>query len=115
MSTSCLFCRIANGEIPSTKLYEDEDIVAFLDVNPLAPVHFLVIPRKHIPNLFEVQIEEAALLGKIMFTAQELAIDQGMGKKGGRFVFNCKSDGGQSIDHVHLHVLGGRELSWPLG
>jgi len=115
MSTSCLFCRIANGEIPSTKLYEDEDIVAFLDVNPQAPIHFLVIPRKHIPNLFEVQIEEAALLGKIMFTAQELAIDQGMGKKGGRFVFNCKSDGGQSVDHVHLHVLGGRELSWPPG
>jgi len=115
MSTTCLFCRIAAGEIPAQKLYEDEDIVAFRDIKPEAPVHFLVIPRKHIPNLFELQIEEAALMGKLLFTAQELAISEGMGKKGGRFVFNCKTDGGQTVDHVHLHVLGGRELGWPPG
>lgn len=115
MANNCIFCRIIAGEIPSRKLYEDEDIIAFYDIEPEAPVHFLVAPKKHIPNLFEVQIEEAALLGKIVYTAQELAVSEGLGKKGGRFVFNCKSDGNQSVDHVHLHVLGGRKLGWPPG
>ena len=115
MSDSCLFCKIIRGEIPSTKLYEDDDLIAFLDIQPEAPVHFLVAPKKHIANLFEVQIEDAALLGKLVFTAQELAVTAGMGKKGGRFIFNCKSDGNQSVDHIHMHVLGGRALAWPPG
>ena len=115
MTTHCLFCRIVAGEIPAQALYDDDEILAFRDVNPQAPIHFLVIPKKHIPNLFEVDMEDAGLLGKILFTAQELAITEGMGKRGGRFVFNCKTDGGQSVDHVHLHVLGGRALAWPPG
>jgi len=90
-------------------------MVAFRDIKPQAPVHFLVIPRRHIQNLFELQIEDAALMGKLIFTAQELAITEGMGKKGGRFVINCKEDGDQSVEHVHIHVLGGRKLGWPPG
>jgi len=115
MSASCLFCRIAQGEIPAKVIYEDEDLVAFHDIDPRAPIHFLVIPRRHIADLMSVEIEDSALLGKILFTAQELAIGLGMGKEGGRFVINCKKNGGQSVDHVHLHVLGGRALDWPPG
>ena len=115
MSASCLFCRIAKGELPAKVIYDDEDLIAFHDIVPKAPVHFLVIPKRHIANLYDMQIEDVALLGKLMFTASELAQSQGMGKNGGRFVVNCKSDGGQAVDHFHLHVLGGRELAWPPG
>ncbi|HSQ40886.1 MAG TPA: histidine triad nucleotide-binding protein [Fibrobacteraceae bacterium] len=111
----CLFCRIAAGEIPTKKIFEDDDIVAFYDIAPQAPVHFLVIPRRHISNLFEMEASDSALLGKMIFKAQQIAQNLGMSEKGGRFVLNCKSDGGQSVNHVHLHVLGGRELAWPPG
>jgi histidine triad (HIT) family protein len=113
--SDCLFCKIIAGEIPSKKLYEDDDMYAFLDINPMAPVHFLVIPKKHIVNLMELRAEDAALVGRLLHKAQEIAKQQGCEEKGGRFVINTKSDGGQTVDHLHIHFLGGRALGWPPG
>ncbi len=111
----CLFCKIARGEIPSKKVFEDEEFFAFYDIAPKAPLHFLVIPKKHIANLMELESGDSDLVGRLIFMAQELARELGCGEKGARFVFNCKSDGGQTVDHVHLHVLGGRAMDWPPG
>ena len=113
--SSCLFCKIIAGEIPCKKIYEDDELLAFHDISPQAPVHFLVIPKKHIANLMETQPEDTALLGKMLHKAQELLAGQGCAEKGGRFVMNCKSDGMQTVEHIHLHVLGGRRLRWPPG
>jgi histidine triad (HIT) family protein len=113
--SDCIFCKIAEGDIPSKKAYEDGELLAFHDVNPQAPVHFLVIPKKHIPGIMEMESADTALLGRMLFKAQELAKELGCGETGGRFVINCKSHGGQTVDHLHLHVLGGRALSWPPG
>ncbi|MDR2211256.1 MAG: histidine triad nucleotide-binding protein [Spirochaetaceae bacterium] len=110
--TDCIFCKIIAGEIPAQKMYEDDDLLAFRDVNPQAPVHFLVIPKTHIPTILEA---EAGLLGKLLFKARELAVQEGCGERGGRFVINCREDGGQTVDHLHVHVLGGRSLGWPPG
>ena len=111
----CIFCKIAEGEIPSKKLFEDKELLAFHDVNPQAPVHFLVIPKKHIRNIMELDTDGAGLLGRMLFKAQELAKETGCTDMGARFVINCKSHGGQSVDHLHCHVLGGRFLAWPPG
>jgi histidine triad (HIT) family protein len=113
--SNCIFCKIIDGDIPSKKIYEDDEMLAFHDVNPQAPVHFLVIPKKHIPNVMEMDEQDSALMGKILFKAQKLAAELGCEEKGGRFVINCKSDGGQTVDHIHLHVLGKRPLAWPPG
>jgi histidine triad (HIT) family protein len=113
--SNCVFCRIIKGEIPSRKIFEDEEILAFHDAAPQAPVHFLVIPKKHIPNIMELGDGDAALLGRVLDKARELAAGQGCAEKGARFVINCKSDGGQTVDHLHVHVLGGRPLAWPPG
>lgn len=111
----CIFCRIVKGDIPSKKLYEDDEFLAFQDINPQAPVHFLVIPKKHITSIMEMEAEDTALCGRLLFKAQEIAKDNGCSQKGARFVFNCKSHGGQTVDHLHCHVLGGRYLLWPPG
>ena len=111
----CLFCKIIAGEIPSKKIYEDEDILAFYDINPMAPVHFLVIPKKHIENLMAMEEADSALVGKMFFKAQEIAKQLGNEEKGGRFVINAKKNGGQTVDHLHIHFLGGRSLGWPPG
>ena len=111
----CLFCKIIAGSIPSTKLYEDDEMLAFLDINPASPVHFLVIPKKHITSIFEVGAEDAGLLGRMLLKTQELAKAKGCEEKGGRIVINTKSDGGQTVDHLHIHFLGGRALGWPPG
>jgi histidine triad (HIT) family protein len=113
--TDCIFCRIIRGEIPSNKVFEDEEILAFHDLNPQAPVHFLVIPKKHIRNIMELEATDVALMGKLLFKAQELAKDLGCGEMGGRFVINCKSHGGQTVDHIHCHFLAGRFMAWPPG
>ena len=113
--SSCIFCKIIAGEIPSKKLYEDEEMLAFLDINPKAPVHFLVIPKKHIENLMELEASDAALVGRLFNKAQELAKEQGCDKRGGRFIVNAKADGMQTVDHLHIHFLGGRTLGWPPG
>jgi histidine triad (HIT) family protein len=90
-------------------------MLAFLDINPAAPVHFLVIPKKHIENLLVLDAEDSALIGRMFYKAQELAKQQGCEEKGGRFVINAKRDGMQSVDHLHIHFLGGRSLGWPPG
>ena len=111
----CLFCKIAQQKIPATLVYEDDDIVAFRDINPQAPVHILVIPRQHFATLNELQPEDAGLAGKLVLAAQEVAAEEGIAETGYRTVFNCNRDGGQSVYHVHLHLLGGRALGWPPG
>ncbi|MDR3342418.1 MAG: histidine triad nucleotide-binding protein [Treponema sp.] len=111
----CIFCKIVTGAIPSKQIYEDDELLAFHDVSPQAPVHFLVIPKEHIQNIMELKPENAALAGRLLNKAQELAVKLGCAEKGARFVINCKSDGGQTVDHLHIHVLGGRPLAWPPG
>jgi len=106
----CIFCKIIAGEIPSKKLYEDDEMIVFQDIKPVAPVHFLVVPKKHINSLLELEEADAPLVGRLMFKAQELAKQQGCGEKGGRFVLNAKSDGGQTVEHLHIHFIGGRAL-----
>ena len=116
--SDCIFCKIIKGEIPSKKVYEDEELLAFHDLNPQAPVHFLVIPKKHIRNIMELhtaKADDTALVGRLFFKAQELAKSNGCAEKGARFVINCKTDGGQTVDHLHCHVLGGRFMKWPPG
>jgi histidine triad (HIT) family protein len=114
----CIFCKIAKGEIPSKKIYEDDEMLAFHDITPMAPVHFLLIPKKHIKSLMELNSEDIALAGRLLYKAQELAKDPGIGacgEKGARFVINAGPNGGQTVDHLHIHVLGGRALGWPPG
>ena len=113
--SECIFCKIITGEIPSKKIYEDHEMLAFWDINPAAPVHFLVIPKKHIENLLVLEKVDTELIGRLIFLAQELAKEQGCEEKGGRFVINAKSDGCQSVDHLHIHFIGGRSLGWPPG
>jgi histidine triad (HIT) family protein len=113
--SDCIFCKILSGEIPSKKIYEDDIMLAFHDVTPQAPVHFLVIPKRHIRNIMELSATDKVLVGDLLYKAQELAVEHGCAEKGARFVINCKSDAGQSVDHLHIHVLGGRSLEWPPG
>jgi histidine triad (HIT) family protein len=112
--SNCLFCKIAEGEIPSNKVYEDDDLFAFHDISPQAPVHILVVPRKHISSLEEAEEGDAALMGKIMMLVQKLAREQGI-KAGYRVVNNCGASAGQSVFHIHFHLIGGRALGWPPG
>jgi histidine triad (HIT) family protein len=111
----CVFCQIISGEIPAKKLYEDDEFLVFADIMPQAPVHALVVPKKHIANLFEAEHEDAAFMGRLLSLAQKTLKDSGCEARGGRFVINCKEDGLQSVDHLHVHVLGGRQLKWPPG
>ena len=110
---SCLFCRIARGEVPSKKAYEDDRVYAFHDINPQAPTHVLICPRKHIPTLNDVTAEDAPLIAHMFEVARKIAKDAGVSEKGYRTVFNVNVDAGQSVFHLHLHVIGGRKLSWP--
>ncbi|HET6413513.1 MAG TPA: histidine triad nucleotide-binding protein [Anaeromyxobacter sp.] len=113
--SDCLFCKIADGQIPAKVVHQDDDAVAFLDINPQAPTHFLVVPRKHIPTLNELVPEDDALLGRLARLAARLAAERGIAQDGFRVVINTNRGAGQSVFHVHLHVLGGRPLSWPPG
>lgn len=110
----CIFCKIVGGEIPSNKLYEDDLCLAFYDIAPKAPVHFLVIPKKHITSLDAIEGEEM-IVGHVMAVAAALARQEGIAQGGYRVVTNIGQDGGQTVDHLHFHVLGGRSLSWPPG
>jgi histidine triad (HIT) family protein len=111
---SCLFCRIIEGEIPSTPVFQDEQIYAFADIGPKAPVHILIIPREHIPSMHETDQSKQALLGHLLWAAAEIARKQGLAN-GYRIVINTAEDGGQTVDHLHLHLLGGRRMTWPPG
>jgi histidine triad (HIT) family protein len=111
----CLFCRIVRGEVRSDVLHRDERMVAFQDVNPQAPFHALVVPVRHVPTLDDLRAGDASLVADAVFRATELAREHGLVKGGYRLVWNCGPDAGQSVFHVHLHVLGGRRLGWPPG
>jgi len=109
----CLFCRISNRELPSKIAYEDDRVVAFHDINPQAPVHVLICPRKHIPTLNDVSSDDAPLIAHMFDVARKLAEQFDVAQKGYRTVFNVNAEAGQSVFHLHLHVIGGRRLSWP--
>jgi histidine triad (HIT) family protein len=111
----CLFCDIVSGRIPSKKAFEDDAVLAFHDINPQAPTHVLVIPKKHIASLIDLAPEDDALVGALVRTARDLARQLGLGERGFRLVLNCGGDAGYSVFHVHLHLLGGRALGWPPG
>jgi histidine triad (HIT) family protein len=113
MSDSCLFCKITRGEIPADKLYEDDDIMAFRDISPQAPVHFLVVPKKHISGPQSVTRDDEQLIGKVIRMGGEIAKQEGIEHY--RVLFNNGEQAGQSVFHIHLHVLGGRSLTWPPG
>lgn len=113
--TDCLFCKIIAGEIPSKKVYEDEKVYAFYDISPAAPVHVLIIPKTHIPSANALSEENAAVVGHIFTVAARLAAELGIAEKGYRIVNNCGEDGGQTVHHLHFHLLGGRSLQWPPG
>jgi histidine triad (HIT) family protein len=110
-----LFAKIARREIPAQIVYQDEDVTAFRDIAPAAPTHVLIVPNKIIPTLNEAMPEDQMLLGKILLTAQKLAKELGIAEDGYRVVMNVNSDAGQTVFHVHLHLLGGRKLAWPPG
>ena len=113
--TDCIFCKIANHEVNARIVFENDRVVAFHDLFPAAPAHLLVIPKQHYATLNDVPASEAALLGELMTTATQLAHENGFDEDGYRVVMNCNGNGGQSVYHIHLHVLAGRKLSWPPG
>lgn len=115
MEESCIFCKIAAGQIPSKKAYEDDQVLAFHDINAQAPVHVLIIPKKHIPSVLLLQPEDDALLAHMFRVAQKIAAELGVAETGFRLVYNTGADAGQSVPHIHMHLLGGRELAWPPG
>ena len=110
---SCLFCRIASHELPSKMAHEDDRVVAIHDIHPQAPVHVLIIPKKHIGTLNDVSAEDASLIAYMFDVARKLAEQHGVAQSGYRTVFNVNADAGQTVFHLHLHVIGGRKLSWP--
>ena len=111
--SDCLFCKIINGDIPADKIYEDDDVFAFHDIGAQAPHHFLVVPKTHIATLNDVK--DSALVGKLTLTATKIAKELGFADDGYRVVMNCNEQGGQTVYHIHLHCLGGRQLTWPPG
>ncbi len=112
--SNCLFCSIANGTIPSNKVYEDDRILAFRDISPEAPVHIVIIPKQHISNILEIDYSDN-LGQKMLEVAAKIAKDEGIAESGFRIVNNCNADGGQTVFHLHFHLLGGRNLQWPPG
>ena len=111
----CLFCRIIAGEIPATKVFEDDMLVAFNDINPQAPMHTLIVPRVHVATLNDLGANHDAVVGAMVRRAAAIAADRGYAGSGYRTVFNCNADAGQAVFHIHLHVLGGRTMTWPPG
>ena len=111
----CLFCKMVSGVIPCDKVHENEYVLAFRDIDPKAPTHILIIPKKHITTLNEINENDQDLLGELLLTAKKIAKDEGIDTSGYRTVFNCNSDGGQTVFHIHMHLLGGRPMVWPPG
>ena len=112
---NCIFCKIVRKEIPGTFVHEDKEILAFRDVHPQAPVHTILIPRDHIERVSEITEKNVSLIGKMILVGNQLAYREGLSEKGYRFVINCNRDGGQTVFHLHLHLLGGRPFRWPPG
>ena len=115
MMADCLFCKMVSGEIKPDIVFEDDEVLAFRDVNPQAPMHVLVIPKTHISTVNDLTPEHAGLVGRMYLAAQKIAADEGVAGPGYRLVMNCNSEAGQSVYHIHLHVLGGRPMAWPPG
>jgi histidine triad (HIT) family protein len=111
----CIFCKMVSGEIKPDTVYEDEHVLAFRDLNPQAPTHVLIVPKKHIATINDVSAEDAHLVGKMYLAAQEVAKTDDVDQRGYRTVMNCNAEAGQSVYHLHLHVLGGRPMDWPPG
>jgi histidine triad (HIT) family protein len=110
--TDCIFCRIISGEIPSKIVYQDDDVVAFPDINPATPIHILIVTRKHIPSLADMADADTPLVGKMVKAANKIAGEQGILEKGYRLTINSGADAGQIVPHVHMHLMGGRNLHW---
>ena len=113
--SDCIFCKIAAGEIPSDKVFEDDSLVGFRDLQPQAPTHIVIIPRKHIETMNDFSEDDSELLAKMLLACRNIAKNEGLSDDGYRIVINCNRDGGQSVFHIHAHVLGGRRMSWPPG
>ncbi len=107
----CIFCKIINGKIPSNKVYEDDDVLAFKDINPQMPVHIIVIPKKHIKSIADLTIEDEALIGKIFTAINKIAKDLNISEDGFRVISNCGENAGQTVQHLHFHILGGEKMS----
>jgi len=114
-SGACLFCRIIKKEMPSKAVFEDADIMAFEDIKPQAPVHIIIVPKRHIERIADVGAADASLVGKLVVAAKEIAREKGVEASGYRIVFNCNKDAGQEVFHIHAHLLGGRKFTWPPG
>lgn len=113
--SDCLFCKILDGEIPCDKVFENDHVIAFRDVNPQAPTHVLVIPRKHISTINDLTSDDKNIVGEMMLAAQEVAKQEGIEESGYRLIMNCNEGAGQTVFHIHLHILGGRRMNWPPG
>lgn len=111
----CIFCKIIKGEIPSKKIYEDDKVIAFYDISPEAPKHFLVIPKEHIGSANEIDEKNCKIIAHIFMVINKISRELGINETGYRIVNNCGKDGGQTVEHIHFHVLGGRDLKWPPG
>ena len=110
MTDNCIFCKIIRGEIPCTKLYEDDEILAFEDINPIAPIHFMVIPKEHVETLDDTTKQHTSLIGKMLITGAEIARKKGIGSTGYRQIINCRESAGQEVFHLHAHFAGGRKM-----
>ena len=113
--SDCIFCKIIGGEIPSNAIYEDDNVFAFEDLNPQAPLHVLIIPKQHIATINDLDKDNADVIGKLYLAAKKIAADAGYSDDGYRVVMNCGESAGQTVFHIHLHLLAGRSLSWPPG
>lgn len=113
--SECLFCKIANGEIPAKLAFDDDRVIAFEDINPQAPVHIVIIPRKHIPTILDLGHEDQELVGYMYMVANQIATEKLLAEDGFRLVTNCKKSAGQTVFHIHMHLLGGRDFLWPPG
>lgn len=113
--TDCLFCKILNGDVPADVVYESDTALAFRDINPQAPTHVLIIPREHVSTINDIEQQHESLVGSLFSAAREIAAAEGLADDGYRVVMNCNEGAGQSVFHIHLHLLGGRRFSWPPG
>ena len=113
--SDCIFCKIISGDIPAEKVFENDHVIGFRDLNPQAPTHVLVIPKKHISTINDLQEEDKALVGEMYLAAKQIAADEGLSDDGYRTVMNCNEQAGQTVFHIHLHLLGGRRMQWPPG
>ena len=111
----CLFCKIVDGDLPADIIYENDELIAFRDIDPKAPTHVLLIPRRHVSTMNDLQQSDASLAGELFITAAKIAADEGLADAGYRVVMNCNEAAGQSVFHIHLHLMGGRRMTWPPG